>query len=412
MRRWQGWRWGVAVALSVGVLLALASGVAGAAEAPVDTRPERGIAVYTEYSGVVVPVGETFRLDLTVANKGRRDETIALSLVSAPKDWKTELKGGGFTVTGVAVPDGKDRRLTFTAEPPKGQEPGTHAFVVEGVTADGALRSKHTITVTTRKRPAGGSDDVAVTTAYPMLRGPSDATFEFSLDVENKSDADRTVNVAAQAPTGWEVNIKPGYEAKLISSLNIKGSQSKTINLEVKPPKEAHAGEYPIAVRVSSGPSAVTKSLTVVLTGIYKLEARTPRGLLSTQAVTGQPTTVSLLVRNAGSAVNRNIELTAIKPENWEVKFEPEKIEALEPGAFRQIQGLSRDQGITVFFSSHLLDQVQRISDRVGIMLRGRLVGVGSMAELASRTFGIDEQQRSLEEVYMRYFREGVPAAV
>ncbi|HSE96402.1 MAG TPA: hypothetical protein VLD61_10945 [Methylomirabilota bacterium] len=117
MRRWQGWRWGVAVALSVGVLLALASGVAGAAEAPVDTRPERGIAVYTEYSGVVVPVGETVRLDLTVANKGRRDETIALSLVSAPKDWKTELKGGGFTVTGVAVPDGKDRRLTFTAEP-------------------------------------------------------------------------------------------------------------------------------------------------------------------------------------------------------------------------------------------------------------------------------------------------------
>ena len=79
MRRWQGWRWGVVVALSVVVLLTLAFGVASAAEAPVDTRPERGIAVYTEYSGVVVPVGETVRLDLTVANKGRRDETIALS---------------------------------------------------------------------------------------------------------------------------------------------------------------------------------------------------------------------------------------------------------------------------------------------------------------------------------------------
>jgi hypothetical protein len=116
MRRGEGWQWGVMVALSVGVLLALAPGVAGAAESPVDTRPERGLSVYTEYSGVVVPVGETVRLDLVVANKGRREETVALTLVSAAKDWKTEFKGGGFTVTGVSVPDGKDRRLTFTAE--------------------------------------------------------------------------------------------------------------------------------------------------------------------------------------------------------------------------------------------------------------------------------------------------------
>ena len=36
------------------------------------------------------------------------------------------------------------------------------------------------------------------------------------------------------------------------------------------------------------------------------------------------------------------------------------------------IVGLGRDKGITVFFSSHLLDQVQRISDRVGIMLKGQ----------------------------------------
>jgi hypothetical protein len=117
-REWR--RWGVVGALSVGAILAFASGVAGAAEAPVDTRPERGISVYTEYSGVALPVGETVRLDLVVVNKGRRDETVALNLVSAPKDWKTELKGGGFTVTGVAVPDGKDRRLTFTATPTRG----------------------------------------------------------------------------------------------------------------------------------------------------------------------------------------------------------------------------------------------------------------------------------------------------
>jgi ABC-2 type transport system ATP-binding protein len=87
----------------------------------------------------------------------------------------------------------------------------------------------------------------------------------------------------------------------------------------------------------------------------------------------------------------------------------------LDPDAtlrmLEMIRGLSRDRGISVFFSSHLLDQVQRISDRVGILLRGRLVGVGSMEELAKQTFGVDRQQHSLEEVYMRYFHERVPAA-
>jgi ABC-2 type transport system ATP-binding protein len=76
------------------------------------------------------------------------------------------------------------------------------------------------------------------------------------------------------------------------------------------------------------------------------------------------------------------------------------------------IQGLSRDQGITVFFSSHLLDQVQRISDRIGIMLAGHLVAVGPIAELAHRSLGVDQERYSLEEVYMRYFRQAPAVAV
>jgi ABC-2 type transport system ATP-binding protein len=74
------------------------------------------------------------------------------------------------------------------------------------------------------------------------------------------------------------------------------------------------------------------------------------------------------------------------------------------------IVGLSRDKGITVFFSSHLLDQVQRISDRVGIMLKGSLVAVGPIQELAKQKLGVDQERFTLEEIYMRYFREGVPA--
>ncbi len=69
------------------------------------------------------------------------------------------------------------------------------------------------------------------------------------------------------------------------------------------------------------------------------------------------------------------------------------------------IQSLSRDKGITVFFSSHLLEQVRRISDRVGIMVKGNLVAVGPIQELRDK-LGMDKQHYTLEEIYMKYSKE------
>jgi uncharacterized membrane protein len=322
------------------VLIVAGPAVAFAADEPPkrDDRPARGIAIYSDYSGVVVPVGESVRMDLTVENKGRQDEVVTLKLTSIPKGWKASLKGGSFTVTGVAVPDGKNRTLSFSAEPDKGVGPGTYPFGIEGVTADGKLTANYTIAVTTRERSRLGADDIQITTSYPVLRGQTDATFEFSLDVNNKMDADRTFNLAAQAPEKWDINFKPGYEQKQISSLRIRGNSNQTVAVSVTPPKDATAGEYPILVRISAGESKAEAKLMVVLTGIYKLEAATATGILSTDAVTGKPTTVSLLVKNTGSAVNRNINLSSFKPENWKVEFKPEKIEALEPNQMKQVE--------------------------------------------------------------------------
>ena len=71
------------------------------------------------------------------------------------------------------------------------------------------------------------------------------------------------------------------------------------------------------------------------------------------------------------------------------------------------IQSLSRDQKITVFFSSHLLDQVQKISHRVGIMIKGHLVAAGRIQDLAKEKLGVGKEQYTLEEIYMKYFKEG-----
>ncbi len=313
---------------------------AGRAEEPKDKieRPERGISMYTEYSRVTVPVGEKVRMDLTIDNKGKHDENVLVNLVSVPRGWMAEVKGGLYDVSGVPVEATKTRTLAFIAEPDKGLRPGTYTFQIDGAVADHALEVSQTVVVTTEERKAGVAGALQISTSYPVLRGPTDSSFEFSLDVNNKSDADRTVNLSADAPKGWEVSFKPAYEAKQISSLRIKPGSSQTVALDVKAPPDVQAGQYPITFHASTDGAQADARLQVVLTGTYKLDAETPTGRLSLDAVVGKPEVTTLLVRNTGSAIDHGVRLSGIGPENWKVEFEPKKIDALEPNQMKPVQ--------------------------------------------------------------------------
>jgi ABC-2 type transport system ATP-binding protein len=92
------------------------------------------------------------------------------------------------------------------------------------------------------------------------------------------------------------------------------------------------------------------------------------------------------------------------------VMFLDEPTLGLDPdGAFRLIeliQSLNQERRITVLLSSHHLQQVQKISHRVGIMIKGRMVAEGSVEALAKEKFGVGEEKFTLEEIYMKYFQE------
>ena len=49
------------------------------------------------------------------------------------------------------------------------------------------------------------------------------------------------------------------------------------------------------------------------------------------------------------------------------------------------LRRLVKERGIAVLLSSHLLNQVQSVCDRIGIFAAGRLIGNGTLAELAER---------------------------
>jgi ABC-2 type transport system ATP-binding protein len=53
---------------------------------------------------------------------------------------------------------------------------------------------------------------------------------------------------------------------------------------------------------------------------------------------------------------------------------------------FLALLGEERERGCTVFLSSHELDEVERICDRVGIIREGRLIAVERVAELVGKT--------------------------
>ncbi len=349
-----------------------------------DLRPERGIAVYPEYSGVTISRGEDVKMDLTVENKGRTDETIDVKISGIPKGWKATLKGGSFLVSGLFVPNGKSRILALSLESDKTIGVGTYDFQFDAKTADGKFTSTHKMTVAVQEKTAT-ADDIQITTSYPVLRGQPDATFEFSLDVNNKIDVDRTFNLVAVGPEKWEINFKPSYETKQISSIRIKGGQSQSLAVQVTPPKEGQAGEYPILVRVSSGEKKAEVKLMVILTGIYKIDAGTPTGILSLEAIAGKPANFSVFVKNTGSAVNRNITFSSFKPENWEVTFKPEKVDALEPNALKQIevtvkpasQALVGDYSVGVMVNGEKADKTVEMRVTVRASTAWGWIGIG-----------------------------------
>jgi len=92
------------------------------------------------------------------------------------------------------------------------------------------------------------------------------------------------------------------------------------------------------------------------------------------------------------------------------VMFLDEPTLGLDPdGATKMIElinSLNQERKITVLLSSHHLHQVQRISSRVGIMIKGKMMAEGSINDLAKAKFGVGEKEYTLEEIYLKYFQE------
>jgi uncharacterized membrane protein len=298
------------------------------------------VSMEFEYPGVEVFPGESVSLGLVLQNRGAEDATLSLSIVEQATGWLSTIRSAGLTVTGVYLPAGASRTLSFEAAPRRAEKPGLYLFRVRGQALNGTLSLERAFSVTVRERPeqSRGTAAVGLTASYPILRGASDIFYEFSLEMENKMDTDEVFDLSSRAPEGWEVSFKPAYEPRSISNLQLKAKQLRKLTVEVKPPAGAPPGEYPVNVRASSGAAYAAATLTVVLTGTYELSVTTASGVLSLQAQQGKPARVSLFIKNLGTAVQGHIGLFSFKPENWSVDFVPDRVDGLLPGDTKQVE--------------------------------------------------------------------------
>ena len=77
-----------------------------------------------------------------------------------------------------------------------------------------------------------------------------------------------------------------------------------------------------------------------------------------------------------------------------------EPTSGLDPNGIQHFRSLIREEaagGTTVFFSSHILSEVEAVCDRVGIMNRGRLVALDSIDSLRERTGAGGEVKLTVE---------------
>jgi len=300
----------------------------------------RLLVMAVEYPGIEMAPDETASMDIIFHNRGNKDENVTIWVDKKPEEFKTKIKTYQYRIMGLHVPSGEDKTITFEAVPEKNIKPGEYLFVIKSKTDDDKFNLSQDINVkiSNLEKEKTETKGIKIVTSYPVLRGPSDGKFEFSVEVESKLEKDAVFDLFAKGPELWDINFKPAYETKYISSLRIKSSQSSTVAVEVKPPANAKQGEYNIDLSVASGNAKAEAKLTVHLTGTYGIDAGTSDGLLSLSARQGKTSNVSIYVKNTGTANNNDISFMSFKPENWKIEFNPEKIDSLNPGDFKQVE--------------------------------------------------------------------------
>ena len=110
------------------------------------------------------------------------------------------------------------------------------------------------------------------------------------------------------------------------------------------------------------------------------------------------------LIKNLSKGYKQRVGLAQAILGFPEIIILDEPTSGIDPAGVQEfielIHWLSKEEGLTVLFSSHHLDQAQKVCDRVGLFSNGKILALIDMAELK-------DKKQDLSDIYNHYFEEG-----
>ncbi len=290
-------------------------------------KSNNGISLYTPYTKISVPPGESVDYIIDVINDGTSIKKVDIVLSGLPKDWNSSLKAGGYSIKQISVLPGEKKTISLKIEIPTRVNKGNYQLrliarnydvlsLVVNVSEKGTFKSEFT------------SDQA-------NMEGHAKSNFNFTTKLTNHTGEKQMYSLRSNVPRGWNVIFKPNH--KQATAVEIEPNNNASISIEVKPPYNIEAGTYKIPVQAVNSSTSAELELEVVITGSYDIELTTPTGLLSTKITAGKEKRIELLIKNEGSAELDNITFRASKPKDWDVKFEPDTVRHLTTGSSTHI---------------------------------------------------------------------------
>jgi ABC-2 type transport system ATP-binding protein len=110
------------------------------------------------------------------------------------------------------------------------------------------------------------------------------------------------------------------------------------------------------------------------------------------------------LIKSYSHGMRQKIIITGALIHDPSMWILDEPLVGLDPKSAHLLKDLMRkhcDAGNTVFFSTHVLEVAEKLCDRIGIIHKGKLIAIGTMAELRQ-----GDRAESLESIFLELTEE------
>lgn len=305
---------------------------AGAASA------DETLTVTTPYPSVEAQPGSEVQLEFDVASA--KPDVVDLEVQDLPDGWSATLRGGGFVVHQVTSgplddPD-NEPEATLSVDVAPRAEPGEYPIrLVATDTTGGKVTSVVTMVVAEQV-----DSGIGLTADFPVLTGEPGGSLNYTLTVTNNTPAEQTFTFDPSAPQGWTVSASPAAQAAA-GTVTVEAGETTDVSVDATAPESAKQGEYPIKVGVRTGNGQSGQiELTAVVSGTAEMSFTTANEQLNVKGEADSEKRVPMVIANSGSAAMEDVKLAGTAPTDWEVSFDPESIDALQPGETAQVNAV------------------------------------------------------------------------